>query len=262
MNINIKKIKKFIISDILGDLIYKVTSDGYVIKNLRSEGGMDGRVAAYLDRKSHVAEQYKVLRTDLRFLSPEKPIKSIVITSSQSKEGKTVTCCNLAASIALEPGKKCILIDADLRKPEVHHIFNLQRKPGFIDILDGTVELEYFLRKPVIDNLYVIPAGSLHDNPSEKMDPKKMKDFIERLEQDFDAIIFDTPPVLSTTDASILGSLCDAVFLVVKAGVTQKDIILEAFEFLKNAHARPKGCILTNMVSTAAYDYYYSKRKP
>lgn len=219
--------------------------------------GLDSRIISYTNNESVIAEQYKVLRTNLYALSPDKPIKTIVITSAQPKDGKTITSCNLAATLSFDKEKKIILIDADLRRPSVHAMFGLSRKPGLSDILSGNVDIKSFTKKPAINNLYVIPSGTINNNPSDIFITTGIKMIIEDLRKDFEYIIFDTPPVLTVTDASILGAICDCVILIVKAGVTQQSSIEEAFNMLQGAQARPKACVLVNThFLLDAYSYY------
>ncbi|MDD5174099.1 MAG: CpsD/CapB family tyrosine-protein kinase [Candidatus Omnitrophota bacterium] len=231
----------------------------YVIKTLRNEKGVDGRLVSYMEKNCHLAEQYKVLRTNLYSLSSEKPIKTIVVTSTQASEGKTVTSCNMAYALSLDTEKKTLLMDADFRRPSTHTIFGLQRKPGFADVLSGEADIESLIEKPALDNLFVVPAGTIKVNPSEILSSTRMKVLIDKLRARFDYIIFDTPPVLNVTDATILGSFCDAVLFVVRAGVTQKAMIEEAFNMLAGAQAKPRACILTGAY-VQTYQYYSKYR--
>lgn len=229
----------------------------YVVIVPRTKEGLDGRLVSCVDKTSYIAEQYKVLRTNLASLSPEKAYKTFVITSAQPQEGKTITSCNLAATLAMDREKKVVLLDADMRRPAVHSIFGIQRKPGLSDVLSGKANIDEFIRKPMHENLYIVPAGSIHEDTSSILISNKISGIIEKLKKSFDYIIFDTPPVLNVTDSSILGSMVDAVLLVVKAGVTQQASIEEAFNMLEGAQAKPKACILTNvhfMLDT--YSYY------
>ena len=232
--------------------------NAYVVKKIRTDDGIDGRLISYTDSDSAIAEQYRSLRTGLYSLSPEKKIKTIVITSTQSKEGKTITACNLSYTISQDTEKKIILIDADLRRASVHGVFGLPRKPGFSDVLCDKIGLEHFLAKPAFGNLYVIPSGTLIESPSELMSSARIKTSIDIIKSRFDYVIFDTPPVVNVTDASILGSICDVVLLVVRAGVTPKDMIDEAFNLLKRAQAEPKACILTDVI-IPVHHYYMSR---
>ena len=246
------------------DITKKIASfyspPAYIIKKPKTTSGIDGHIVAYADKHSYLAEQYKVLRTNLYSMSPQVPHKTIVITSSQSQEGKSITTCNLAYTLSLEVEKKIILIDSDFRKPAVHKLVGVSRKPGFTDILGNRADIESFVEKPMIDNLYVIPSGTLIANPSEFLSSAKMKDMLEYLKSKFDVVLFDTPPVINVTDSCILGSLCDCVLLVVKAGTTPKNMVEEAYTMLRHAQAKPKACILTE-TSIPVYYYYLSRYK-
>jgi len=254
--------KKAIIKELKTVLnLEKLMPTGYIIKKNKSEDGIDGHIVPYVDRNSYIAEQYKVLRTDFYFLSPEAPLKSVVMTSSRPQEGKTITAANLATAISLDEHKKVVLIDGDLRKPAIHDLFGIPRNPGFTDLLDGNVGLDHFMEKPVIESLHVIPAGSPCNHPAEKLNSERVKHVIDELKKQCDYIIFDTPPVLSATDASILGTVCDGTLLVIRAGVTKKEIIREAYATLQNARVTPKGCILTNTRSHGFFYDYYDKTK-
>jgi capsular exopolysaccharide synthesis family protein len=244
--------------DFIRKLAARYSFPSYVIRHQKAENGIDGRLVAHTDRNSVIAEQYRVLRTNLYSLSPDKPVKTIVITSSQSQEGKSVTACNLSYTLSLDTEKKVLLVDSDLRRPTVHTLFSISRKPGFSDVLSSKVNIEHFLAKPAFENLYILPSGAMVDNPSELLSSAKIKDLIEMLKTRFDYIIFDTPPVINVTDASILGSICDAVLLIVKAEVTPKEMVEESFNMLKRAQADPKACILSN-VTIPLHQYYLSK---
>lgn len=233
----------------------------YVIQQEKSADGVDGHVVTYVDKRSYIAEQYKVLRTNLYSISSEKPIKTIVVTSSQPQEGKTITSCNLAVTLSLDVEKKTILIDTDLRKPAIHNMFGIPRKPGFGDVLNGTANIEDFIKKPALGDLFLVPSGTIHVNPSEILSSTRIKEIIDKLRAKFDYIIFDSPPVLNVTDSSILGSICDAVLFVVKAGVTQKSLVKEAFHMLTEAQAKPRACILTNVHFILDSYYYFYKYK-
>jgi len=238
----------------------KLSSPEYLIEEGRNKEGIDGHIVSFVDKGSYIAEQFKILRNNIFSLSLEKPFQTIAITSSQLEEGKTVIACNIAVTLSQDTEKKTILVDADLRKPRVHSMFNLSHKPGITDILQGDAPLEYFLRNPSIGNLYIIPSGNPVSNPSDILSPAKMKALLEQLKARFDYIILDTPPALNVADAGIVGALCDAVFLVVRAGSTPKTIIEEGFNSLKAVQAKPKACILNDVLSSPL-NYYQTRYK-
>ena len=229
----------------------------YVVKETAGRDGVDGRVVSYCDEHCHIAEQYRMVRTNLAYLSPDKPIKTILITSAQAREGKSVTAANLAMALSQDKTKKILLVDADFRRAAIHAIFSIKRNPGFSDIITGDATVESFAAAPVVDNLYIIPTGSSDSHPSELLISTRIKSIMDEFKRRFDYIIFDTPPALNFTSASELGSLCDAVILVVKAGVTQKGVLREAFISLGDAGAKPKATIITNTTHQLSYYYYY-----
>ena len=252
------------------DFIKKVSSiyapATYVATKMANEKGVDGRIVCHVDKQSYIAEQYKVLRTNLYSLSPQTELKTVLITSAQSQEGKSVTSCNLSYTLSLDTEKRTLLLDADFRKPSVHRLFGIPRKPGFTDVLNGDIDISHFTDKPMLDNLYIIPSGTLVASTSELLSSAKLRNMIQVLRDKFDYVIFDTPPVINVTDSSILGAMCDAVILVVRSGVTPKNMVEEAFTMLKHAQAKPKACILTDTTIPiyyyymARYRYYYNYR--
>lgn len=236
-------------------VIEEISSPSYVIDNTKGEGGVDSHVVAYVDKTSQIAEQYRILRTNLYSIVTDRPIKTIVITSSQSGEGKTTTSTNLAVTLSWDTKKKILLLDGDLRKPEVHTLLNIPKKPGLSDLILEKCTMNDLVSKPAIGNLYAIPSGSMTTNPAELLSYPRFKALIADFKQRFDYVIFDTPPTLTVADSSIIGSMCDGVILVVKAEITSRDIVLESFNLLKNAQAKPMACILTNF--HAPFHYYF-----
>jgi len=229
----------------------------YVVTIPKTKEGLDGRLVCSVDKNSFVAEQYRVLRTNLTSVSSEKSYKTFVITSSHPQEGKSITSCNLALTMAMDREKKVILLDADMRKSSVHSLFGIERKPGLSDVLSGKLEIDEFMRKPTRDNLYIVPSGTLYEDVSAILISNRISKVLDKLKRNFDYIIFDTPPVLNVTDSSILGSMCDAVIMVVKAGVTQQSSIEESCNMLEGAQAKPKAFILTNVhFMLDSYSYY------
>lgn len=235
----------------------------YIAKEERTKEGIDSRIVTLADEYTRISEQYKVLRTNLYTLSSsaEIPLKTFLITSSVPGEGKGISASNIAYCISLEKEKKVLLLDADLRKPTIHELFSLPRSPGLSDLLTDNVDIDYLLKKPAIENLFVITTGSHISNPTEALNCAKLRNLLDRLKARFDYIILDSPPVINVTDTLILAPLCDAVILIVKADSTPRKFVTESFDLLKNSQAKPKACILTN-VSIPIHPYYrhYYKR--
>lgn len=228
----------------------------YVTKPVLAAGGVDPRVVALADPKSHISEQFRSIRTNISSLSPESPIRTFLITSALRGEGKTVTAANLAAAFSQEVGKKTILIDADLRKPNLHNVFNLERSPGLSDILTGRIGVEHFTQSPAVQNLYIIPSGKTPANPAELIGSARMRGLIERLKEEFAWVIFDMAPILPVTDAGVLGSMIDGSLVVVRAGRTQAVDVERAYSMLLEANARPIASLLTGVITYIPYYLY------
>ncbi|MFH1387090.1 MAG: polysaccharide biosynthesis tyrosine autokinase [bacterium] len=172
---------------------------------------------------SPAAEAYRALRTNLCFLDLEAPLKSLVVTSCKDGEGKSTTASNLAVCQA-NIGKSVIVVDADMRKPVIHKIFQTGNKPGLSDIILGDASLESALTETEFPGLRVLPSGSIPDNPAELLLSEKMFGLMRQLEGLADFIIYDTPPLISVTDAVILSARVSGVIMVVDSRSSSKDL--------------------------------------
>ncbi len=228
----------------------------YVTKPWKEEDMVDPRVVVYSDMRSHIAEQYRSIRTHLSSLSPGNPIRSFLITSALRGEGKTVTSSNLSVAFAQSVDHKTVLLDCDLRKPNVHRIFGMERSPGLAEILSGQEDLERFIERPVFDNLYVVPGGKTPANPVELLGSVRMREVIETLKERFDWVICDIAPIIPVTDAGVLGKLLDGSLIVVRAGKTQAVDVERAYSLLLEAKANPVGSIMTGVITYIPYYLY------
>jgi capsular exopolysaccharide synthesis family protein len=228
-----------------------------------SKGGTDfrRRLITYEDPKSPVSESYRSLRTNISYVSPDKKIKSLLVSSPQPGEGKSTTTANLAIAFA-QLRKRTLLIDADLRKPVQHNVFNVPRGPGLAEYLVGEVEnVEKIIHPTKIDNLFLITAGGLPPNPSELLGSERMGAFVDMLEQTWDMVLFDSPPIVAVTDASMISSEIDAIAMVVKAGQTDRAAVDRALDTIENVKAPLIGAILNGAnpeTLAGKYSYYYS----
>jgi capsular exopolysaccharide synthesis family protein len=237
-------------------LLQDINVISYVTKSVPSAGGIDPRVVTLADSKSHISEQFRSIRTNIASLAPEDPIRAFLITSALRGEGKTVTAANLASAFSQEVGKKTVVIDADLRKPNLHKIFNLEREPGLTDILAREMAVERFTGSPCVGDLYVIPSGKAPANPAELIGSDRMRDLIARLKEEFDWIIFDMAPILPVTDAGILGAMLDGSLLIVRASRTQAVDVERAYSMLLEANAKPIASLMTGVVTYIPYYLY------
>jgi len=213
--------------------------------------------------QSVYAESYKSIRTSILLSFADKPPKNVLITSMSQEEGKTVTSVNLAIAFA-RLGHSVLLVDADLRKPSVHTIFNLNNLSGLSTYLAGaTTDLEVIFKEP-LSNLTVIPSGPIPPNPSELLGSSRMHDLISNIKSRFDIIIWDSPPLMTVTDGLILSKLLDATIIVVKAGKTTYEIVSRGLKILKGRRetdvaARVIGMVINAFdIKKADKDYYYN----
>jgi capsular exopolysaccharide synthesis family protein len=177
---------------------------------------------------SFTSEQFKNLKVRIRQANTEGPIKVITISSPDAQDGKSLVSANLAFSFALDPGRRVIVVDCDLRNPALNKYLGVRAEPGLLQHLgNGYLSPYCYVRR--LENLYFLTAGGLAPNPIEILSMKKMKQLIEQLRQDFDTIIIDAPPYSPIADARIVTALSDALVLVVRQGKTPYSSIDHAF---------------------------------
>lgn len=203
------------------------------------------------------SEAYRALRTRIKFSKLDKEtLKVLLITSPTSQEGKTTTSVNLAGSFA-QANFKTILLDADLRKPRIHSVFNQKRFPGFTDYFFGQTSYEEIVRATEVNNLYYVSAGTIPPNPSEILGSAPMESFIQKLKNNFDYIIIDSPPLIAVTDSEILAQVVDGTILVVSANYTEMDLLEKSVEVLKRDNSAFLGVLLNNFSFRSGYSSYY-----
>ncbi|WP_454844308.1 CpsD/CapB family tyrosine-protein kinase [Priestia megaterium] len=215
------------------------------------------RLLAHNSPKDPVAEQYRTIRTNIQFSNVDQDIKTIVVTSSGAEEGKSTTTSNLATVYA-QQGLKVLLIDADLRKPTGHYTFQLENHIGLTNVLTRQSTLAQAVQESEIPHLSVLTSGPIPPNPSELLASAQMAELLKEMKEQFDMIIFDTPPILAVADAQILANQVDGTILVVSSGKTEKDAALKSKELLSNAQGKLLGVVLNNRkVEEGNYYYYY-----
>lgn len=218
-------------------------------KNIKRKSDIDRVVEK--DAHSLAAETYRSIRTNLLFsVNHSSPAKSIVITSSAPGEGKTLTAINLAMMIA-NSGERVLLVDADMRKPRIHTVFNEKNETGLSQFLLNKQALENVVRQSGIDNLYFVTSGRTKSKPAELISSENMKVFIEKASIQFSKIIFDTPSVGLVTDAAVLSAICTGVILIAEDRKTTKKALVNSKDLLQKADARILGVIVNNITLTA-----------
>ena len=227
----------------------------------KNENKTGGRQLITLDNpKSPISEAYRSLRTSLVYSDGVDKVKSILVSSAGPGDGKTTTVANLAITLA-NMGKKTILIDTDLRRPVVNKVFNIKKSPGITEYLTGYIDnFSDVIVKTEIENLYVVPSGIVPPNPSELLGSKKLINLIKKLESDWDMVLFDSPPLVAVTDATMVSKEIDKIIIVVKVGRTDNKAFEHTIKSLKKVSA-PIGGIVLNAVTEShnygGYYYYY-----
>lgn len=206
---------------------------------------------------SHVTEAYRALRTNIRISSVDEPIHTLIVTSPNSREGKSTTAANLGVVVA-QAGNSVILVDADLRRAALHRFFSLPSKEGLTNaLMQDELQVNGWLQETEVENLRVMTSGPLPPDPADLLGSKKMQHLIECLEREADLIIFDTPPTLPVSDTAVLALEADAVLLVVEAGRTRRGALRRSMESLNRAGANILGAVLNRVHSKPPKGYYY-----
>lgn len=210
------------------------------------------------DPLSPRAESFRSLRTNLQFLGIESEARSLLITSSVEQEGKSTTSANLAIAMA-DAGSRVLLVDADLRRPKTAEYMGLEGAVGLSDVLIRTAKLEDVIQPWGKGALFVLPAGKVPPNPSELLGSESMQKLIGFFEQEFDAVIFDAPPLLPVTDSAILARRVRNVVVVVAAGSTHKNQLRGALNSLQNVDVEASGIVLTMLPEKGPDAYGYAR---
>ncbi|HEM61389.1 MAG TPA: polysaccharide biosynthesis tyrosine autokinase, partial [Chloroflexi bacterium] len=218
----------------------------------------DGLIALK-EPRSPLVEAYRALRTNVQFSLVGNPSASILVTSAGPKEGKSTTLANLGTVMA-QAGKRIILADTDLRRPTLHEFFEVPREPGLTDLLlDEEPRVDDYLRETKIPGLRLMPSGPLPPNPSELLSSPQAGRIFEELKERADVVLFDSPPVLAVTDATILSTKVRGVLLVLDAGTTRSDVAQQGQEALTQVGATILGVVLNRQKKGRGgyYHYYY-----
>jgi protein-tyrosine kinase len=222
---------------------------------------VDRHIVCVTDPKSLAAEQYRKLRARIVTTTRKDHLNTLMVTSAESGEGKTVTAINLAVSIAHQIDHTVLLVDADLRKPSVHHYLGIKPKLGLSDYLRNQAELPDVLVKTGIGKLVLLPAGNLADNPSELMESARMRDLVKEMKHRYSDryIIFDSAPILLAADALSLGTYMDGIIFVVQAAHTSPKAASTALSLFKGCNIL--GCIFNNVPAYLgqSVDPYYHR---
>ncbi|ALV21547.1 CpsD/CapB family tyrosine-protein kinase [Carnobacterium antarcticum] len=211
---------------------------------------------------SVIAEQFRTIRTNIQFSMIDQDLKTVVVTSAGPGAGKSTISANLAVTFASQ-GKKVLLVDADMRKPTVHKTFRLPNHDGLTTLLtEKDVNISDIAHRAPTEGLFIITSGVIPPNPSELLASKRMDKLMNELDQIFDLIIFDMPPVVAVTDAQVMASKVDGTIFVIPKGLTNKDMVLKSKDLLDKVHANVIGAIFNRVeMSGDNYYYYYGEKE-
>lgn len=227
---------------------------------------MRKELVTHLDPKSPVSETFRTLRTNIQFMNSNRRLRSLLVTSTMPSEGKSWVASNLAVTFA-QAGKRVALIDADMRKGRLYSIFGVEPRPGLSNYLSGyyenqeAVNIDKYLKKTDVNNLYLLPAGNIPPNPSELLVRRQMRNLLEQLKNQVDLIIIDGTPSKLVTDSVILSRIVDSTIIVSAHNQTRKDDLERVIKDIKNVGGNIAGVVYNKIpVSAKKYNqtYYYS----
>lgn len=192
---------------------------------------------------SMISDQFRMIRTNINFLTEEKKKRNILITSTENGEGKSTITANLAVSMAQQK-EKVLLIDANLRDSNIHKIFKIENNMGLTNVLTKQVSLEEAVIQSGIGNLDILTSGTVSFNPVEILANEIVEDLLKKLVNTYDIVLVDSPSILEFTESRVLANHCDGVVLVVNLGRTETDNIIEARRVLDLANGNLVGAII------------------
>ncbi len=220
------------------------------------KNGDDKTIFEVFDQESPMATEMRRLYSNIRHIGTEKK-RSFLVTSANRGEGKSTVASHLALTVARFRGKKSLIVDADLRRPRIHGIFNVDRGPGLLECLrDGVDPLEVVKDTP-IENLKVITAGKRIKSPSHLFEGDVISEIFGKIKFYYDIVIVDSAPVIPVSDPMLLSSEVDGVLLILLAGMTPRNVALRTRDILLDANANILGLVVNNLSEVLPYYYDY-----
>jgi non-specific protein-tyrosine kinase len=209
------------------------------------------------DPMSPVSEAYRTLRMNIQFTSLDRALRTVLLTSPGPGEGKSTSLANLAVTMA-QVEQRVIMVDCDLRRPQLHAMFGVENEAGFTTMMvDDAALREPPLSETAVKDLWLLPSGPLPPRPADLLGSKRMETVIERLLAQADMLLFDAPPVMAAADATVLATKVDGILLVVSAGETKRESAQRAIERLGKVNAHIIGAVLSNAPSDLSMGTYY-----
>lgn len=228
------------------------------VPTIPDKDGAPRDLHVHREPKSIVAECLRAIRTNLLFMSPDKPFKRTLVTSAGPQEGKSSTVINLGIGMA-QSGSRVLIIDTDMRRPRLHKAFGVPNDLGVSSLVVGEGRADDAVKSTEVPGLFLLPCGPVPPNPAELLHTKAFEDLLVQLGQRFDRIILDSPPVGAVADALVLATQVDGVVMVLKAGRTNRDQAMRTVRALRDVKAKLFGAVLNDVdLEKSKYgDYYY-----
>ena len=244
------------ITNVGGELPHQASPGLKHLRPMRQDSRSAAALSVIRKPGAPISEAYRALRTSVLLSTADRPPQVLLVTSSQPGEGKTVTALNLALSMA-QKGGRVLLVDADMRRPGIAKALKVTLDKGLSGILTGAYEFgpDELVKIERAEGLSLLPCGPIPPNPAELLCSMKMDALVKRLRQDYDHIIFDSPPVLPITDATIISSLVDGVLMVVECDMTTRAALSRACKVIEHAGGKIIGTVL-NKVDVRRDGYY------
>jgi capsular exopolysaccharide synthesis family protein len=223
----------------------------------KQEGDKERDLFVHANPRSAAAECLRSIRTNLLFMSPERPLKTIVVTSAGPGDGKTTTASALAEVMA-EGGSRVLIVDADMRRPQLHAVFELPNDVGLSSLIVGDGQLDQVIRPSKVPNLSVLTCGPIPPNPAELLHTEGFEKLLQAMAQRYDRVIIDSPPAGVVADAVVISTQVDGTLMVLKAGQTSRDAAVRAVRSIADVKGRIFGAVLNDLdLSDQRYGQYY-----
>jgi non-specific protein-tyrosine kinase len=223
--------------------------------NTSPNGHVSSSLVTLRDPRSPAAEAYRTLRTNIQFSSLDKPLQTLLATSTAPDEGKSTTIANLAVTMA-QAEQRVILVDCDLRRPTLHTFFDLSNEAGLTSMILAQEDAGIPLQDTGVAGLSLLASGPLPPRPADVLGSRRMEAVIARLRAEADIVLFDTPPVVAVIDAAVLATKVDGVLLIFQANQTNRDRACQARQILEKFKANIVGVVLNNAPVEQGYGYY------
>jgi polysaccharide biosynthesis transport protein len=229
---------------------------GFMPSHQSAVGADERDLFVFRDPKSIAAECVRAIRTNVLFMSPDKPAQKILVTSSGPREGKSSMVINMGVAMA-QSGNRVLMIDSDMRRPRLHKAFGVPNDLGVSSLVVGEGKMEEAIKSTEVPGLFILPCGPIPPNPAELLHTRAFGDLLQTLCGKFDRILLDSPPVGAVADAMVLSTQCDGVILVVRSSTMHRDIVTRTVRTLKSVNAPLFGAILNGVsLSQGKYGEY------